>query len=141
MEYNQTIENSQIVENNKPESNRSLKFNVILIISILLLASNVFFVFQYLSIQKQMNEVATKGNINNSIVAFDRLFVEIVLKSPASGQVSYEDVLKLENAAVSTNDQEIVAQWHTFLNSSTEVQAQEATRDLLSLFANKISNN
>jgi len=129
------------MENTISGKNRSSMFNIVLIVAILLLASNIFFVFQYLTVQKQIKEIATKSNINSSIVAFDKLFVEVVLKSPSNGQVSYEDVLKLENAAVGTNDQEIVAQWHTFLNSSTEAQAQEATRNLLSLFANKISSN
>ena len=116
-------------------------FSAILVVVIVLLASNTFFAVEFFAAKKQMDTYVVKNSTNSQIVAFDRLFVEIVLQNQGQGQVSYEDVLKLENAAANTKDQQIVDQWHAFLNSSTEAEAQAATRSLLTMFADKIYSN
>ncbi len=101
---------------------------ILIIIIIVLLAGSAYFGFKYFSAQKHLEKILSINRINAKIVAFDKLFVAHVLKN--SGEVSYENRLKLENAVIETHDNEIIDGWHAFLNSKT--------KNLLSLFADKI---
>ncbi len=123
------------------QKNHSSIFIVIIILLAASLVANVFFILSYFSTQKEINIYVEKVETNRNIVGFNRLFVDIVLKNQGTTNVAYEDVLRLENAAVSTQDNQILEEWHTFLNSQTEYDAQKSTLNLLSMFANKVYNN
>ena len=113
------------------------KFTIILIIVIIiLLVSNAYFSFKYFSTQEQLEKILSINRVNAKIIVFNKLFVHNVLKN--EGEVSYEDRLRIENAVIETRDKEIIDGWHDFLDSRTEAQAQEGTKNLLSLFADKI---
>jgi len=109
---------------------------ILTIIILVLLAGNVYFYLQYSSVREQLDDVSRNNQVNTKIVAFSKLFVEKVLVD--ENEVSYEDRLKLENAVVDTQDEDIINEWHNFLNSKTEFEAQAGTKKLLSLFVNKI---
>ena len=109
---------------------------ILIVIILALLAGNVYRYLQYSSVKEQLDNVSKNNQVNTKIVAFGKLFVEKVLVDV--GEVSYEDRLKLENAVVDTQDQDIIDEWHAFLNSKTEADAQVGTKNLLSLFINKI---
>ncbi len=109
-----------------------------IIIIILLLAVALLGVKYYLD-QKQLDlnqKTISACNLNKKIANFNKLFVSNVLQT--KGEVSYEDRLKLENAAMETQDKEMIDGWHDFLDSKTEAQAQENTKKLLNMGANKI---
>jgi len=113
------------------------KLTIFLIIIIfILLGSNAYFCYKYFPLKEQFDKVSNTNQINVKILTFNKLFVEKVLIQ--EGEVSYEDRLKLENAVVDTQDEEIINEWHLFLNSQTEADAQIRTKALLQLFANKI---
>ncbi len=114
---------------------RTITFAFI-IIAVTLLIGDVFFGTQYFSARDKYESLLTTTRINSKIVAFNKLFVDKVLKN--TGDVSYEDRLKLENAVVDTRDKDIVDAWHKFLDSRTEAEAQNGTKTLLSLFADKM---
>jgi hypothetical protein len=105
----------------------------LLIITIILSVSNIFFAVKYISFQKQLNEVLASIQTNDKIKIFNDVFIDKVLKAQAP--VSYEDRLILENAVVDTNDEKIINQWHLLLESQTEAEAQKGVVDLLILFA------
>jgi len=114
-----------------------LKIAVILTVTILL-AGNIFFAVLYVNSQKKINSSnnsLTSSHINFSVINFNKLFVEKVLRS--QGSVSDDDRLILEKAATDTNDAEIIAEWHKFLVSTNENKAQASTLALLKLFADK----
>ena len=73
---------------------------------------------------------------NGKIIAFDTLFIQKVLK--AQGEVSSEDRLRLENAVYETGDTQIVEEWHLFLASQTEEEAQSRALELLTMLSSKI---
>lgn len=109
---------------------------ILIIIIISLLAGNGYFGFKYFSAQEQLEKILNINRINAKIVAFNKLFVDNVLKNERD--VSYENRVRLENAAVETQDKEIIDAWHSFLDSKTEAEAQEGTKNLLTLFVEKI---
>lgn len=113
---------------------KSAIISIIIIIG--LLASTAYFGFKYFSAQNQLDKIFSVNRINAKIVAFNKLFVDNVLKNERD--VSYENRVRLENAAVETQDKEIIDAWHSFLDSKTEAEAQEGTKNLLGLFAEKI---
>ena len=73
---------------------------------------------------------------NAKIISFENLFINKVLK--AQGAVSPQDRLNLQSEVVGLNDNLILGDWNTFLASTSETDAQQATLVLLSDFANKI---
>lgn len=109
---------------------------VIILLFAASLACNIYFYSEYKSIKKQYNDFLDIKKFNEKVIFFNKIFVEKVLIK--SEQVSYEDRIKLENAVIATEDDELINQWHSFLNSKTEAEAQEQTKRLLFLFATKI---
>ena len=110
---------------------------ILIILIILLLAGNIFLGVEYYSIKVQLQKVAVTSEVNSSILAFDKLFVDKVLKS--QGETSYQDRLSLENAVVNTKDSTIIDAWHNFLASTTEADAHARVLVLLDLFAAKLA--
>lgn len=114
------------------------KIILITIISVLI-AGNIFVGINYFFVQKKLQiiEQQLKSQQNNlKILNFTRLFIEKVLK--AEREVSFEDRLKLENAVRDLNDDEILKQWEKFVESKTEIEAQNAVKELLELLVKKI---
>lgn len=111
----------------------SLPVIILIIVAVILLISNIYFGVEYFSTKGTL----TKSQANNSkIVAFENLFIGKVLKT--QGAVSYQDRLNLQSAVVDINDNTILADWNTFLASSTETDAQQSVLILLQDFTNKI---
>lgn len=113
---------------------------ILTIIILILVAVNVFFGVSYFFARQQLQIVERQLNIQQNstkIVNFTKLFIEKVLK--AEKEVSFEDRLKLENAVRDLNDDEILRQWEKFTASKTELEAQEAVKNLLELLVKKYS--
>lgn len=100
-----------------------------------LLSVSLFFGAKYYFEKEKLYELSANINKNNAIKIFNNIFIEKVLK--AKGEVSYEDRLELESAAVSAG-KEILDQWHYLLESQTEQEAQERVIGLLLLFSKEL---
>jgi len=109
---------------------------VVIFLFITSLVCNIYFYLKYITVREQCNNFSETKDFNEKVIFFNKIFVEKVLIK--SEQVSYEDRIKLENAVIATQDEELINQWHSFLNSKTEAEAQEQTKQLLWLFATKI---
>jgi len=113
---------------------------IIFIIAILiLLAGNVFFAMQYMNAQSQFRDAQaalSAQKVNERTLAFTKLFIENVLQSDA--EVDFDTRLLLENSVRAIGDEQILAQWVRFTESSTEVQAQAEVKTLLGLLVGKI---
>jgi len=118
--------------------NRTAIVSIILI----LLAGNIFLIFQYVDIQQQLkvaqNDLLSKTTSGN-IIAFTQLFVSKVLK--AEGEIDFETRLQLENAVRGLGDQEILTQWQKFIESENELGAQQEVKNLLEVLMNKVSTS
>lgn len=117
----------------------SRKKIIYLIILILLLVSNFYFVARYRAIEKELQEIKKPvevQEINTKVLNFTKLFIEKVLK--AGGEIDFETRLKLENAVRDIGDPEILAQWQKFVDSKSETEAQQEVKNLLELLVNKI---
>jgi len=111
-----------------------------IVVVLLLLAGNIFFIVEYNSLKSELSKskIALENQtINNKVLDFTKLFIEKVLK--ADDEVDFETRLKLENAVRNLNDEEVLSQWQKFIDSKTEIQAQEEVKNLLELLVNKIS--
>lgn len=112
-----------------------------LIIIILLIVSNIIWlwVFNVKSnkLQKAEAELATVVQ-NKKILAFQKMFVEKVLKS--NGEVDFNTRVDLQNAVKDINDSEITNIWQGFLSAKTERDGQEKVKSLLSTIASKCYN-
>jgi len=118
------------------KENKTILITVIL----LLIISNIFFGFKYLTVQKELQQtqaVLEAQKTNEKVLDFAKLFIEKVLK--AKGEVDFETRLKLENAVREIRDKEILEKWQNFTNSQTEEEAQENVKDLLEILVDKIN--
>jgi len=118
------------------KENKTILITVIL----LLIISNIFFGFKYLTVQKELQQTQTAleaQKTNEKVLDFAKLFIEKVLK--AKGEVDFETRLKLENAVREIRDKEILEKWQNFTNSQTEEEAQENVKDLLEILVDKIN--
>ncbi len=117
----------------------SLRNVIFVVIILFLLASNVYFAFQYSAAKKELEEtkidLQTK-EFNEKILNFTSLFIEKVLK--AEGEVDFETRLNLENAVRNLGDNEILTQWQKFIGSQTEDEAQTEVKNLLEILVSKI---
>jgi len=115
---------------------------IYLIIFILLLASNFYFVARYRVIKKELQETKRPleiQEINEKVLNFTKFFIEKVLR--AEKEVDFETRLKLENAVREIGDPEILAQWQKFIDSKTEIEAQQEVKNLLELLISKIKSD
>ncbi len=110
-----------------------------IIIILLLLTGNVYFISKYLGLQKEMEEAKAAleiPKINEKILNFTDLFIKKVLK--AENEIDFETRLQLENAVRDINDEEILSQWQKFTESENETEAQNEVKNLLELLVSKI---
>ena len=113
---------------------------ILIIIILLLIASNALFGFKYLNTQKELGQTQAlleTQKTNEKVLNFTKLFIGQVLK--AENEVDFETRLKLENAVRNLDDEEIVNQWDKFVESESEDEAQEEVKNLLEMLINKIS--
>jgi hypothetical protein len=111
----------------------------ITIIVVLLLGGNIILATKcYFEIKdfKAAEKELQSQKLNIKIISFSKLFIEKVLK--ASGEVSFEDRLQLENTVRSLEDEEIFDQWEKFTSSTTETGAQQEVINLLELLVKKM---
>ena len=135
-------EGSKIYFEHKPKKPMyiSVKKLVIIIVILSLVVSNIYFVFKFLEVRKELRaseEKIESLRINKKVLNFTELFIKKVLKS--EGEISVEDRLQLENAVRSINDEQILNQWNKLLESETEEQGQIEVKNLLEMLVNKIS--
>lgn len=105
----------------------------------LLVLGNIVFLIQKQTVETQLRSaellLESKG-YNEKALAFTRMFIQNVLQ--AEGEISFEDRLQLENAVRDLKDETIIAAWNSFVASKTEIEAQEAVKNLLGLLINRI---
>ena len=84
---------------------------------------------------KNARNVAANIAQSRNILAFQKLFVDEVLKS--DGAVDYDTRRELEQAVGKTNDDAVIAAWNAFLLAKTETEGQAKVKDLLSTMVDK----
>jgi hypothetical protein len=124
------------------------KQKLIIILIIGLIVMNIFLLYRYLLITKEIEKIKIASSLpeknavifpntkNERIINFLKLFITKVLK--AEGEVDFETRLKLENAVREIQDKEILDQWTKFTESKTEEEAQKNVKDLLEILVNKL---
>lgn len=113
---------------------------IIWILIFILLGGNVIFGTSYFSAVRELHQTQAAldaQKTNGKVLAFTKLFLEKVLE--ARTEVSFEERLRLENAARDIGDAQILAQWQKFTASTTEATAQEEVKNLLVLLVGKIA--
>ena len=108
------------------------------LITVLVMAT-VFVYTQYREVARELVAVQDQGaavETNRKVLDFAKMFIDDVLKS--DGEIDFDTRLKLESAVRSLEDKTIFDAWQRFTGSSTERQAQDAVKDLLSVLVAKI---
>jgi hypothetical protein len=106
---------------------------------IILLAGNIAWGFEYIALNNSYKEISILGNkseSNNTILTFTRMFIDEVIKT--NKEVDFDTRLKLENAVRDTKDAEVLSAWKMFIDSKTEIEAQNNVKNLLGILINKI---
>jgi len=115
------------------------KPKIILVLILILLAGNVFLGVKYFSVVKELRQdqaALQAQKTGDKVLEFTKLFIEKVLK--AKTEVDFETRLRFEAAVRDLEDEEIFAQWQRFIESRTEVVAQEEVKNLLDVLVGKI---
>ena len=110
-----------------------------IVLIIVLIIGNIFFISEYLNLKKDLQKEQSSvesQNLNIKILNFTQLFIEKVLKSDT--EVDFETRLKLENSVRELDDSEILSKWQDFIDSQTEGEAQESVKNLLEILIGKI---
>jgi len=105
----------------------------------ILIASSVFFAFNYLSVSRELRNIKltqTKIELNAKVINFVSIFIKKVLQ--ADTEVDFETRLSLENAVRDLKDEEIITEWQNFIGSGTEAEAQDNVKKLLEILITKI---
>ena len=115
------------------------KIIFLLVLIAILLAGNAFFAMQYMAAQSQLQDTQaalTAQKVNERTLAFTKLFIENVLQSDQ--EVDFDTRLLLENSVRAIGDEQILAQWKRFTESSSETQAQAEVKNLLGLLISRL---
>jgi len=118
------------------EHNKRLSF--IILVGVLLVG-NVFFGLGYVMQGNELQDIKNglgKVVINGKVLNFTSLFIKEVLQ--AESEVDFETRLQLENAVRELKDEEIMAEWQSFVESQTEAQAQNSVKRLLGVLVGKV---
>lgn len=113
---------------------------ILWVVIVLLLISNIFFVWQSLSYKSSniiLQSKISEQQTNNKIMFFTKTFITKVLNS--TGEVSFEDRLQLENLSKEINDAEISSAWKAFTESKTSTDVEKNFYNLLQILLNKIT--
>lgn len=93
------------------------------------------------SYQKENNRLSLLSSQkygHQQTLNFLEIFIKQVLKSEK--EVDFDSRLKLENAVRDLEDDKILSQWQSFVNSKDEVTAQNNVKDLLELLVVKLQS-
>ena len=115
------------------------KKRVFEIFIVLLIVGNAFFAYNYFKATKELQLIQSgqsSAQLNTKVLDFASLFIKKVLQ--ADKEVDFETRLALENAVRELNDEEIMAEWQTFVGSKTEAEAQNSVKRLLEILITKI---
>ena len=116
--------------------NKSAAFAIAIV---LLIGANLYTISRLVTVNRELTALkatAQARTVNDKVLSFMKLFIEKVLK--AKGEVSFEDRLQLENTVRDLNDPEILNDWNVFVGSKTELEAQNAVKEILTVLSNKI---
>lgn len=130
-----------LVKNPNNPSNRPITLSNLfwLILVLILVAGNIFFIIRHNNLKNELHQTQTAietQELNEKVLEFTKLFIDKVLK--AETEVDFETRLKLENAVRNLGDEEILNQWQKFVESRTEAEAQNEVKNLLEMLVNKI---
>jgi hypothetical protein len=110
-----------------------------IIIAILLLG-NILWLFAFSSRGRELGQAQNslaQVQENKNILAFQKLFVDKVLK--ADGVVDYDTRRLLDQSVGSTNNKAVIDAWNAFIAAKTEADAQNKVKNLLSIIADQTS--
>lgn len=110
----------------------------VIILFLLLIVSNIFFVFKYFVNTKKIQEIEQRQQINRDVLSFTKLFVDKILMG--NKEVSFEDRLELENSIRALKDKEAFDSWDKFTKAKDQGDIQHNFYDLFSLLLTKIKN-
>ncbi len=112
---------------------------ITLILAIIIIASNIAWGIGYFKMKSALMQSENELKIlvqNKKILAFQKLFVDKVLKS--SGVVDFDTRVMLQNSVNATGDNDIISAWNIFLESKTEADGQRRVKELLSLLSSRV---
>lgn len=118
---------------------KNLSNKTIIILIIIIAASNIAWGIGYFKIKSVLRQAENEFKTlvqNKKILAFQRLFVDKVLKS--SGIVDFDTRVMLQNSVNATGDNDIISTWNSFLESKTEADGQRRVKELLSLLSSRV---
>jgi hypothetical protein len=116
---------------------RLIFFGLIIIIS----AAAVFFGVKYFTLKADYSrlEIALAAQKkSDAVLDFTQMFIEKVLQTQS--EVDFDTRMKLENAVINLNDEQILDQWKKFTGSKTNEEAQQNVKDLLETLIIKIKS-
>jgi hypothetical protein len=116
---------------------RLIFFGLIIIIS----AAAVFFGVKYFTLKADYSrlEIALAAQKkSDAVLDFTQMFIEKVLQTQS--EVDFDTRMKLENAVINLNDEQILDQWKKFTGSKTNEEAQQNVKDLLETLIVKIKS-
>ena len=108
---------------------------------LVLFAGNVILGLSYFYARQDLareESLIAQVQTNQKVIHFANLVINKVLN--ATGEVSFEDRLALENAVRDSKDAQLLDQWNNFTAAKDEVGAQREMKGLLSLMVKKIGN-
>ena len=110
------------------------------VLMVVLVGMNIFFSIQYTQGMKRddakLAEETLKTEERIKVSKFMKLFIDKVLGT--SGEISFEDRVKLESDIRSLNDKNLVDQWELFVNSKDSAGAQKNAVLLMSILMSKM---
>jgi len=110
------------------------------LLMLVLVGLNIFFSIQYTQSMKRDDKTLTEQTLKTEerirISKFMKLFIDKVLGT--SGEITFEDRVKLESDVRSLGDQTLVTQWELFVNSKDSNAAQKNAVLLMSMLMNKM---
>jgi len=118
---------------------KNLSNKTIIILIIIIAASNIAWGIGYFKMKSVLRQAENEFKTlvqNKKILAFQRLFVDKVLKS--SGIVDFDTRVMLQNSVNATGDNDIISTWNSFLESKTEADGQRRVKELLSLLSSRV---
>jgi hypothetical protein len=116
-----------------------LSRKTLFIIILILLLCNILWLFAFASRGRELGQAQNslaQVQENKNILAFQKLFVDKVLK--ADGVVDYDTRRLLDQSVGSTNNKPVIDAWNAFIAAKTEADAQNKVKNLLSVMADQM---
>ena len=114
---------------------------LVFIFIVILSAGNVFLSLEYFNTRQVLakdESIIAQRQIDQRVIHFANLVINKVLN--ATGEVSFDDRLSLENAVRDTKDTQLLTQWNDFTAAKDETSAQREMKKLLGLLIGKIGS-